>query len=349
MMFLCLGKARKDSNMLKRGCAIFSMTFLAVAMTGNVSQAAMNPAGAHAEALSCSVGSAAASRSNSAGATAAFASTDQRSSSITLASGIQVEVGLFDPVQHVYPRILDVNWEEFCSTDWLEAISLEGDAFLDESNCSLVLTEDVPYECGGVNFNRPQPLGDRDSISISFSFRLTQSNEENVADGFAVILSNQPHPLGSSGGWLGYGPDVPSSVGVEFDFYQNTPDVNGSEYDDPEGTHIGLNVGGSAISSAVTSAPESFGQGDWRIWMDYTNGTNLFRVWMAPDGQAQPDEAILESRIDLRSIIGKRNIYIGFTGATGIYSQRQEILSLSADNDALPPEPKNSADFWWMY
>ena len=84
-------------------------------------------------------------------------------------------------------------------------------------------------------------------------------------------------------------------------------------------------------------------------WIDYDGGTNLLEVYLG--NGSKPGSALLSVEIDILETLGNQ-AYFGFTGGSGAFQSRQEILSWSFTSSlasqplsgALPP-PQPSAQF----
>jgi hypothetical protein len=163
------------------------------------------------------------------------------------------------------------------------------------------------------------------NFSTSFSFQLVNPN----ADGFTFTIQGaSPTALGPVGGGLGYGPDttggtggISTSVAIKFDLYNNQGEGTDS---------TGLYTNGAA--------PTDFGS------IDLTNtGINLhsgdvFNVGLTYDGttlvekitDASTGASVTESYVvNIPSLVGGDQAFVGFTGGTGGLTTTQDILNWS--------------------
>jgi Legume lectin domain len=157
--------------------------------------------------------------------------------------------------------------------------------------------------------------------------------------------------LGASGQGLGYA-GVPTSIGIEFDTYNNgASDGNSSN-------HIAIDEDGSLNDAAlanvygVQTCGFSLGytgigcmsNGDkWTVNIGY-NGSDLSVT--AKDGSAAPFTAISSYPINLSSLLDTNAVYISFTGSTGGGRENEDILNWAfANTSTLPalPEPASLA------
>jgi hypothetical protein len=198
-------------------------------------------------------------------------------------------------------------------------------------------------------------LGGSDTFSTTFQFQFTNPGGfvGSPADGITFVLAASPTGLGTGGGAIGYG-GVGNSVAIEFDTYDNTPDVN----DGNSSNHVAVltngNVGPSSdlnlinpygVSvcnfSALTpnTAAGCLSNGDvWTATIGY-NGADLS---VTVQDSAGPAFTVYNSvPIDIASLIGTTSAYVGFTGGTGGGFEQQNILNWQFANDTSlgPPTP----------
>jgi hypothetical protein len=169
-------------------------------------------------------------------------------------------------------------------------------------------------------------LADNCSFSAYFTFEISQS-VSGGADGFVFAIQTQSNSAGSAGAGMGYQGITPS-LGIEFDNFYNTFD--------PDENHIGIDVNGN-ITSVKTANVDSIvtldSSGVCYAWVDYDGSSDLLEVRLCKSS-SRPINATLSDTIDLESIFG-RDVYIGFTAATGGSWSQYEVLSFYFNNDDM--------------
>ncbi len=202
---------------------------------------------------------------------------------------------------------------------------LNGDAVLNGNR--LQLTGDIDLEAGSAFFAVPLNV---QSFTTTFTFQLTHSGTEPMADGITFTVQNVgPFALGSVGGGLGYGPEpiqgsynskIDRSVAVKFDTFD---DVG-------EGTNsIGVYTEGASPTVPMDSLPAGLDLHSGHVFAAQItyNGTNL-SVTLTDQSVAAPSPTFTQTYpIDIPATIGSTTGYMGFTGSTGGNSSAQEILS----------------------
>lgn len=180
------------------------------------------------------------------------------------------------------------------------------------------------------------------SFSTAFQFRITGSGGfadptgQGGADGLVFVVQTiSPAALGGGGGALGY-TGIGSSVGVEFDTWQN------NELNDPGTNHIGVVSGGNVNHGAgapdATNVAGQFDDGEiWYAWIDYDGTTLEVR---ANQTGIMPAASLLSTTIDIAALVGGTEAYLGFTGATGAAYGNHDILSWEYGSGGnVIPEP----------
>ena len=133
-----------------------------------------------------------------------------------------------------------------------------------------------------------------------------------------IIQFSNSITSGTAGEDMGYGPNFPNSMAVEFDTFQNT-DVG-----DPAGAHVGIDLQGSVTSKTYSQI--GFTNGAlWYAWVDYVGGgTQILQVRVSSTA-TKPVNPTLQWPVNLHSIIGSSNLYVGFGGSTGSAYQTTTI------------------------
>lgn len=166
-------------------------------------------------------------------------------------------------------------------------------------------------------------LGAGASFSTFFTFRMSNvggigDGDGPGADGIVFVVQPVSSTVGGGGGGMGYD-GIPTSVGVEFDTFNNGIGT------DPNGNHVGIDLNGSVVS--VQTAPVGTRMNDgniWYAWVDY-NGTVL--ELRLSQQATRPDAAILSYVVDLAAVLGTTQAFVGFTAGTGAGWEDQDILS----------------------
>lgn len=195
------------------------------------------------------------------------------------------------------------------------------------------LTSATGYQGGAAYSTTPITLGSNATFSTSFDFRFTNPGGIAPADGIAFILSNSATGLGSNGYALG----LPSasqarSVAIEFDTYNN------GAIDGNSSNHVGIDLNGNAASvytnsvygnancASLYKVAGCMANGDlWNVNISY-DGSKLTTILTDP-AKAASYVAINSYAIDIASILGTNQAYVGFTASTGGGYENQDIVN----------------------
>lgn len=202
-------------------------------------------------------------------------------------------------------------------------------------NSSAFLTTAIPLVDSG---------GFKASFSTAFQFQITTppnsfgDEDGSGADGICFVVQTASNTAGGTGGDIGYG-SIPNSVGIEYDTFDNGPG-----YNDADGNHVGIDLNGSLASVAVQNVPDRMNDGDlWNSWVDYNGVTQLLEVRLAKNSDARPAAAYLSYNVDLATVLGQPNAFVGFTSGTGSGMGDHDIRSWTFTNTYAPisdvPEP----------
>ena len=130
------------------------------------------------------------------------------------------------------------------------------------------------------------------------------------ADGLTFTMQTNSSTVGGGGGGLGYS-GIGNSLAVEFDTFDNG-EFGGSN-------HVGIDVNGN-VTSLVSSpllTPDFDNGSPWWAWVDYNGVTQQLDVRWA-QSNSRPLTAMLQAfGLDLPTILGSQNVYVGFTAGTG--------------------------------
>jgi len=182
-------------------------------------------------------------------------------------------------------------------------------------------------------------LSNQASFSTFFSFRIStpmgiSDNDGQGADGIVFVVQTVSNTAGGAGGGIGY-TGISRSLGVEFDTWNNGGGLN-----DPNGNHLGINVGGNFNGPTATIANRMNDGGTWYAWVDYNGTTDLVEVRLSQTN-ARPTSATLSRTVDLVTELNQTNAFIGFTSGTGAAGGYHDILSWQLNDDFRPIDPGN--------
>ncbi len=179
---------------------------------------------------------------------------------------------------------------------------------------------------GSAFYNQSVPLvvdGVESSFQVEFAVRMSdpagiRDADGSGADGMVFVLANRSGALGSGGQGIGY-QGIGPSVGVELDTYFNS----GS---DPNGNHVGINVGGNIRSIASQPYPQRFNDGDdWYGWIDYDATTDTLEVRIS-DRDRRPTAPTLSATVDVLAALGQNEAYAGFTAGAASATNKHDVL-----------------------
>lgn len=159
------------------------------------------------------------------------------------------------------------------------------------------------------------------SFSSAFRFRFTDQ-QGGGADGIVFTVQTVSNTTGGSGGGIGY-QGLPRSVGIEFDNWFNSGvDINDN--------HVGIDIGGNIASVAsldLGTLGYTLDSGTtFTSWVDYNGATDLLEVRISSTG-VRPVAAQLSYTVDLVSVLGSTNAFVGFTSGTGAAGADHDILA----------------------
>jgi PA14 domain/Bacterial lectin/Immunoglobulin I-set domain/Gylcosyl hydrolase family 115 C-terminal domain len=147
-------------------------------------------------------------------------------------------------------------------------------------------------------------------FATTFDFRLTSA----MADGFTFVIQGGANTaLGAGGAGLGY-EGIGNSVAVKFDLLDNAG-----------ASSTGLYTNGqSPTTGGINLAPIDLHSGHtFRASIAYTGGTLRVSIRDLTTGAT----ASQSYAVDIPTLIGGPNTFVGFTGATGTLSAVQDIVN----------------------
>ncbi|MEO8344408.1 MAG: PEP-CTERM sorting domain-containing protein [Betaproteobacteria bacterium] len=170
------------------------------------------------------------------------------------------------------------------------------------------------------------PLGPGASFSTFFSFQISASGAGG-ADGIVFVVQPVASTVGGGGGGIGYA-GIPTSLGVEFDTWDNGPPV------DTSASHVGIDVNGSVISLQTFDISPPLDNGNvWFAWIDYNGSVLELRV---SQSNSRPVSPTLSRAVNLASILGTTSAFVGFTSGTGAAFSNHDILTWRFDDVFAP-------------
>ncbi len=182
------------------------------------------------------------------------------------------------------------------------------------------------------------------SFSTHFQFRFTDAGGSCDsfttcgADGLAFVVQTLGNNVGGLGGGIGYD-GITNSIAVEFDTWNN------GGIDDSSSNHIGIDVNGNIDSVVLAEVTEAdMNNGDiWNAWVDYNSVTQLLEARLTRSS-TRPTTAMVSHTIDLASVLGTTNAFVGFTSGTGAAFANHDLLAWTLEDRFAPiggtvPEP----------
>ena len=118
-----------------------------------------------------------------------------------------------------------------------------------------------------------------------------------------IIQFSNSITSGTAGEDMGYGPNFPNSMAVEFDTFQNT-DVG-----DPAGAHVGIDLQGSVTSNTYSQIAFTNGAPGTHGSTTLEEGPRFFKC--VSSSATKPVNLTLQWPMDLYFIIGSCNLYVG--------------------------------------
>ena len=231
-------------------------------------------------------------------------------------------------------------------TNAASLLTLNGSATISGSN--LQLTDGNGNEAASAFSDTVLPV---QRFNTAFTFQLSAGQ---TADGFTLTFQNDPRgasALSDPGGGLGYGPDTPGntpaspqiakSVAVKFDLYDN-------HGEGPDSTGLFVNGDSPTVPTGANPVEATV---DMTGMVDLHSG-DVMSVTLLYDGTTLQETvtdtatkaAFTQSyRVDIPSIVGGNDAYVGFTAGTGGVTATQDILTWTYT--PLPAPPATPTNF----
>jgi hypothetical protein len=242
-----------------------------------------------------------------------------------------------------------INYPDFSSTAGLTFVGSAG-----QNGTQLQITPPATSQAGAAYSTSAVTLGANATFSTTFQFQFTQPGGIHPADGITFVIAQNPNGLGGGGGALGYG-GVNNSFAIEFDTYNNV----GDNVRENDSNHIAILTNGSVQglpsdqflvnpynvhfcefgSINPNTATGCLSNGHiWTVNIGYNGSTLNMSV---RDDNNSLFQVYNNLPLNIASIIGTTNAFVGFTGGTGAGFERQNILSwqLANDTSLSVPEP----------
>jgi hypothetical protein len=197
----------------------------------------------------------------------------------------------------------------------------------------LRLTNNVG-QSGSAFINSPISLASDVSFSAAFTFRISNplgiSDGDGVgADGIVFVVQTVSSTAGGGGGGIGY-QGLANSVGVEFDTWDN-----GGGFNDPNGNHVGIDIGGAFNGPTAVVATRMNNGLDWYAWVDYNGATDVVELRLSTTN-SRPVSPFLTRAVDLTGVLGSTNAFIGFTSGTGAAGGFHDIINFTFEDTFKP-------------
>ena len=235
---------------------------------------------------------------------------------------------------------------------------------------NIMLTPASSAQKGTAYYKQRVYLDNDRSFSAYFQFSLTNSGSYSPrtpgADGFCFVLQTTSNTAGSVGSGMGYAGVTPS-VAVEFDTYQNAsstdPDEGNSDGHNADGgwytlgyNHISILSDGSVSNhlsyeyldmgdDGTIDSDNPLQSGTWSVWVDYNGESDLLEVRYVKDSTTRPSSANLSYNIDLSNKFSDRDVFVGFSSATGNAWSKHSILEFLFENSYASSGLSTSASY----
>ena len=210
-----------------------------------------------------------------------------------------------------------------------------GNPVLTGGTCVLRLTNNLT-QSGSAFLTNAISLASDASFSAYFTFQITNNmgivdSADGIqgADGLVFVVQTVSSSAGGSGGGIGY-QGIPNSVGIEFDTWFNAP------WDDGDGNHAGIDLNGNIDSIIQVHVSPHFNDGAiWHAWVDYDGASDALSVSVNTTA-VRPLSPTFGAIVDLPTVLGATDAYVGFTSGTGAAGGFHDIRSLVFNNSYVP-------------
>lgn len=227
-------------------------------------------------------------------------------------------------------QVIDPNYahaKEFTFRDFsdLSAFTLNGvarDIAADKARGKALRLTNNLDQSGSAFLTQLVSIDNDASFSTYIQFRMTEpkgiSDGVQGADGIVFVVQTQANNVGGYGGGIGFA-GIQNSVGVEFDTWPNAGDINGN--------HVGIDINGSTNSVVAKPIETPLNNGKlWHAWIDYNGQTDMLEVRIS-ENDSRPSTSLISHEIDLVEILGKTEVFVGFTSGTGSGGNNHDIIA----------------------
>jgi len=184
-------------------------------------------------------------------------------------------------------------------------------------------------QSGSAFLTSPFSLASNASFSSYFEFQFTDQ-QSGGADGIVFTVQTVSNTAGGGGGGIGYNGLSPS-IGIEFDNWNN------GGGDGNNANHAGIDINGN-MSSVVRNdfLPAQLDSGSiFHAWVDYNGVTSDLEVRLALN-DTRPLAALMSHNIDLVTLLGTTDAFVGFTSGTGAAAADHDIRRWVMDGQFNP-------------
>jgi hypothetical protein len=227
-------------------------------------------------------------------------------------------------VSAVWPASGQTSYPNFSDVSRLQ---INGDAF--QNGNKLTLTSALAGQHGSAFSLDRISLASNASFSTFFSFEILNRGGLpgygiNGADGLTFTIQTVASNVGGGGGGIGYD-GIDHSAMVEFDTYDNG-EAGGSNHVAINTNGVLSDINGSGVATTGLLSPD-FDLGDtWYAWVDYNGATqSLDARWSQTS--SRPALSMIHAILDLPNILGRPDVFVGFTSGTGAGWGDHNILS----------------------
>jgi hypothetical protein len=236
-----------------------------------------------------------------------------------------------------------ISYTNFASTAGLQ-LNGSAAAAIDDSNRNVLrVTPSAGGQSGSVFSTSAVQLGSDVSFSTKFKFNFNHPFGGG-ADGLVFVVQTVSNTAGGGGGGIGY-QGLQNSVGIEFDDWNNGGGDGNSD------NHVGIDINGNVNSAALnTNLPVVLDSSqDLFAWIDYNGATDLLEVRLS-NADSRPAASLVSYAVDLVSVLGMPNAFVGFTSGTGAAGNNHDVISWEFRDTFAPvdvptdvPEPASLA------
>lgn len=229
-------------------------------------------------------------------------------------------------------------YPDFSSTSGLQLNGNAAAATDGSGRKVLRVSSSAAFNAGSAFSTSPITLASDVSFSTFFRFSMNtpggiSDGDGQGADGIVFVVQTVSSTVGSAGGGIGY-LGIPNSVGIEFDSWNN-----GSGFNDPNGNHVGINIGGAFNGPTAIVGPRLNDGTDFWAFVDYDGSTNVIEVRLSSTA-TRPAAPLLSRTVDIAAVLGSTNVFVGFTSATGAAFNHHDIISWEFRDTFSPIDPE---------